>query len=81
MNLSLQVGRSSKLLDLYGDEIFSLAVSEAVSREIVDSGAIALCCERIRRERNLPVPIEMNLPDHVIDRDVIPHNLETYDAK
>lgn len=81
MSLALQVARSTKLCDLYGEDIFALAVSEAVAREIVDTGALALACERIRRERHLPVPIEISLPDHVIDCDVVPHNLETYDAQ
>jgi transposase len=81
MNVSLQVARSTKLLDLYGDDIFALAVGEAIVRQIVDTGALSLCCERIRRERNLPVPVELKLPEHAVDRDVVPHNLETYDAK
>jgi hypothetical protein len=28
-----------------------------------------------------PVPIDVRLADHVRDRDVIPHALETYDEK
>jgi hypothetical protein len=78
-SLGLHVTRAIKLLDLYGDEIFAAAVSELVARGLRDTGALAVACDRMRRERRRPLPIEVALSAHVEDRDVIPHDLGTYD--
>jgi len=78
-NLAIQVSRAIKLLDLYGDELFALAISEVVSRGLSDIGALALACDRLRRARNRPLPVDVDLPAHVVDRDVVPHDLEDYD--
>ena len=32
-----------------------------------------------RTDRRRPVPVDVPLPPHIEDRDVIPHDLETYD--
>jgi hypothetical protein len=78
-SLGLQVTRAIKLLDLYGDEIFAAAVSELVTRGLRDTSALAVACDRLRRERRRPVPVDIPLPSHVEDRDVVPHDLEGYD--
>jgi transposase len=78
-SLAIQVTRAIKLLDLYGDEIFAAAAAELVARGLRDTGALAVACDRLRRERRRPVPVEILLPAHIEDRDVIPHDLETYD--
>src|SRR5262249_8190007 len=78
-SLGLLVTRAIKLLDLYGDEIFAAAVAELVSRGLGDTGALAVACDRLRRDRRRPVPIDIALPAHLDDPDVIPHDLETYD--
>jgi hypothetical protein len=78
-SLGLQVTRAIKLLDLYGDEIFAAAVSEVVARGLRDNGALAVACDRLRRDKHRPVPVDIPLPAHVVDRDVVPHDLETYD--
>ena len=78
-SMAIQVTRAIKLLDLYGNEIFALAVGEIVARGLRDISALAVACDRLRRERNRPVPVDIALPDHIVDRDVIPHNLENYD--
>lgn len=80
-SLAIQVTRAIKLLDLYGDEIFALATAEIVARGLRDVSALAVACDRIRCERRRPVPIDLPLPDHLIDRDVIPHDLGDYDGK
>jgi transposase len=80
-NLSSQVTRTIGLLDLYGEEIFATAVAEIVERGLTDVGALSIACDRLRRERNRPVPIEIPLPAHAVDREVIPHALESYDEK
>jgi transposase len=78
-SLGLQVTRAIKLLDLYGDEVFAAAVTEIVSRGLRDTSALAVACDRLRRERRRPVPVDISLPSHVEDRDVVPHDLEGYD--
>jgi len=78
-SLAIQVTRAIKLLDLYGPDVFAAAVAEVVARGLRDTSALAVACDRLRRERHRPVPIDVPLPDHVDDRDVIPHDLETYD--
>jgi transposase len=78
-SLAIQVTRAIKLLDLYGDQVFAAAVVEIVSRGLRDTGALAVACDRLRRERRRPVPIDLQLPAHADDREVVPHDLETYD--
>lgn len=78
-SLAIQVTRAIKLLDLYGDEIFAAAVAEVVARGLRDTGALAVAADRLRRDRHRPIPVEIPLPPHIEDSDVIPHDLETYD--
>ena len=80
-NLGSMTIRTSKLLDLYGPELLAGAVAQVLERGLHDPGALASLCEQRRRALNAPVPIEVSLPAHVQDRDVIPHDLETYDEK
>lgn len=78
-SLGIQVTRAIRLLDLYGDEIFATAVSELCAAGLRDTSALAVACDRLRREKHRPVPIDIHLPAHIEDRDVVPHDLETYD--
>jgi hypothetical protein len=43
-------------------------------------GALALLCEQARRRRKQPVPLPLPLPAHVIDVDIVSHDLAGYDA-
>lgn len=70
---------ANRLLDLYGEAIFIHAVADIVQRGLHDPGALAQLCEQQRRARSRPVPIDIAVPRHALDRDVIPHNLEDYD--
>jgi len=70
---------ANRLLDLYGEAIFTHAVTDILQRGLHDPGALAQLCEQQRRSHSRPVPIEITLPSHIPDRDVIPHNLEDYD--
>ncbi len=79
-SLSIQVTRAIKLLDLYGDDVFAAAVAEVVARGLRDVGALGIACDRLRRDKNRPVPVEIPLPAHVYDPDVVPHDLESYDG-
>ena len=80
-SLGLRVTRAIKLLDLYGDSVFAAAVDDVVARGLADPAALAVACERHRKDRRRTVPVEIVLPDHVDDADVIPHDLERYDGK
>jgi len=80
-NVGFMTAKALRLLDLYGVEILGAAAREAIARGTHDPGALAVLCEERRRAANNPVPIAINLGAHVPDRDVIPHDLETYDAQ
>jgi len=79
-NVGALTGRTKKLRELYGPEIFREAVLEMVAHETHDVGALALLCEQARRRRNQPVPLPLPLPAHVVDVDIVSHDLAGYDA-
>ncbi|MFT3770176.1 MAG: hypothetical protein QM820_32505 [Minicystis sp.] len=80
-NVGFMTAKALHLLDLYGVEILGAAVREAIDRGTHDPGALAVLCEERRRAADNPVPLDIDLGAHVPDRDVIPHDLETYDAQ
>jgi transposase len=79
-NVGNQTARTLRLLELYGAESLRDAVEELLNRSAHDLGALSHLCERRRREKQRPVPLALPLPSHARDRDVIPHDLEDYDA-
>ncbi len=79
-NLGSMTARTLRLLDLYGQELMAAACAEILARGSHDPSALAVLCEQRRRAERRPVPIDVDLGPHVPDRDVIPHDLETYDA-
>jgi transposase len=80
-NLGSMTARTLKLLELYGAQVLAAAVQQVLDRGLHDPGALASLCEQHRRAQSAPVPTDVALPPHVRDRDVIPHPLESYDAK
>jgi len=64
-----------------GTPAFDSAVEDVVARRLADPGALAMACEKHRKDRRRAVPVAIMLPDHVDDPDVIPHDLERYDGK
>ncbi len=78
-NVGNMTARTLKLLELYGAESFAAAVEEMLARGTHDIGALAHLCEQRRRARALPVPVEVKMPAHVNDREVVPHPLGSYD--
>ncbi|XXX77334.1 IS21 family transposase [Sorangium sp. So ce134] len=80
-NVGFMTAKALRLLDLYGVEILGAAAREAIARGTHDPGALAVLCEERRRAADGPVPIDIDLGAHVPDRDVIPHDLESYDAQ
>ena len=78
-SLGFRVTRSIKLLDLYGDHVFAAAAADLIARGLADVGALAIACEQHRKDRHRPVPVELVLPAHLDDTDVIPHDLGACD--
>lgn len=79
-NVGSMTARTLVLLDLYGRELFASAVADVLERGTWDIGAIAQLCEQRRIAASRPVPLPVALGDHVPERDVVPHSLESYDA-
>jgi transposase len=80
-NVGCMTAKVLRLLDLYGDAIVAAAAGEAITRGTHDPRALAVLCEERRRATDAPVPLDIDLGAHVPDRDVIPHDLESYDAQ
>jgi transposase len=78
-SLGYRVARAIKLLDLYGDQVFAEAAADLLQRGLSDVGALAVACEKYRKDHRRPVPVALVLPDHLDDAVVIPHDLESYD--
>jgi transposase len=80
-NVGSMTARTTKLLDLYGQDVFAKAITETIERGTHDPGEVGVLCEKHRRAAEHPVPIHVPLGDHIPDRDVIPHDLGGYDVK
>lgn len=80
-NVGFMTAKTLRLLDLYGVDVLREAAREALARGTHDPGALAVLCEERRRAAERPVPIDIDLGAHVLDRDVVPHALESYDAQ
>jgi len=78
-NLAHMTHKTLKLLDLYGPELFSQAVQLIADRGTHDPSALAQVLEQLRHANKAPLPLAVPLGPHVPDRDVIPHDLESYD--
>ena len=76
-NVGSLVARTLKLLDLYGPSVLASAVDDLLDRGGHDHGALAILCEQRRTKPRRVLPIELGA--HVIERDVIPHDLGGYD--
>jgi hypothetical protein len=71
------VARTLKLLDLYGERVFAQAVETLLERGGHDFGALSILCDQLRRPAQPMIPLTIG--DHVIDHDVVPHDLGGYD--
>lgn len=54
-------------------------VAAVIARDLSDVGALAVACEKHRKNLGRLVPLTLVLPDHLDDADVVPHDLESYD--
>jgi hypothetical protein len=73
------ISRLARLLDLYGDRVFAGAIEDVLKHGGSDIKTILVACERRRKAALQPIPVEVDLPAHIPDREVIPHSLENYD--
>jgi hypothetical protein len=78
-NLGSMIGFTIKLLDAYGADTLRLVVANMLARGTHDKGAMAILCEQHRRRNDSPAPLALNLAKHVVERDVVPHDLGGYD--
>lgn len=76
-NVGSLVARTLKLLDLYGPQVLAAAVDDLLAKGSHDFGALAILCEQRRTKPRRVLPVELGA--HVVDRDVIPHDLGGYD--
>ena len=53
--------------------------TDLIGRGLSDVGALAVACEKHRKDLGRLVPLTLVLPDHLDDADVVPHDLESYD--
>jgi len=70
-----------RLLERYGAAELQAAIIEALERGVPHPNAVRLALERRRELRNQPPPVALNLPAHVLAKDVVvqPHSLNVYD--
>jgi hypothetical protein len=78
-NLGSMIGSTITLLDAYGPATLRNVVADMLARGVHDRGAMAILCEQRRRRHDGPAPLVLQLGDHVVERDVIPHDLGGYD--
>jgi len=81
-SLRTPTARLLGLLDDYGPQELTAAVTRALETDALGAGTIAHLLEQHRRQRRQKPPIRLVLPDHpgVRTLDVTPHRLESYDA-
>ena len=78
-NLGSMIGFTIGLLNAYGPALLRTVVVDMIARGIHDRGAMAILCEQRRKRRSGPAPMLVQLGQHVIERDVVPHDLGGYD--
>jgi transposase len=77
--LGFMVSFAIKLLDAYGTSLLRDVVADMLARGVHDRGAMAILCEQRRKRLRGPAPSLIQLGAHVVERDVIPHDLGGYD--
>jgi transposase len=78
-NLGSMVARTLKLLDDYGGPILRAVVSEMLENGTHDPGAMALMAEQRRKKSGAQPKALVNFAPHVLERDVLSHDLGGYD--
>lgn len=78
-NVGSMIARTLRLLDDYGATSVSAAVQTMIERGTTDLGALAILCEQHRNNTGRPAALSLQLGPHVVEREVIPHDLGGYD--
>lgn len=78
-NIGSMIASTLMLLDAYGPVVLREVVDDMLARGVHDRGAMAILCEQKRRREGRPTPVVVELGPHVIERDVVPHDLGSYD--
>ena len=78
-NLGSMVARTIQLLNAYGAPTVRVAVDDMLARGTHDIGALAVLCEQRRRRGRGPAATVIAFADHVIEGNVVPHDLGGYD--
>lgn len=81
-NLGSATSALLRLLDRYGQDELDAAVLEALHRGAAHPHGVRHVLDRRARERGLPPPLPVHLPDDPRVRDLVvtPHDLKDYDA-
>jgi hypothetical protein len=77
-NLGSMIAKTARLVDLYGAELLNSCIDELIDRESHDLGALAILCEQRRKKEPPRLPVVIG--EHVVERDVLPHDLGAYDG-
>jgi transposase len=77
-NIGSMTFRTARLVDLYGPELLNACIDELIERQSHDLGALAVLCERQRKKQ--PPVLPPVIGEHVVERDVLPHDLGDYDG-
>lgn len=80
-NLGSIVSELLTLLDRYGAAELEASVQEALARDVPHPNGVRIALEKRREDRELPPPIQIDLPNDKRVRDLVvkPHNLGNYD--
>jgi transposase len=78
-NVGIMIRSTLQLLNAYGAPVVRDAVDQMLACGTHDPGAMAILCEQQRKRRDGPAPSVLDLGAHVVERDVIPHDLGGYD--
>jgi hypothetical protein len=78
-NLGSMVASTILLLDAYGPAVLRAVVADMIARGIHDRGAMAILCEQRRKRHSGPAALVLELGQHVVEREVVPHDLGGYD--
>ena len=76
-NVGSLAAQTLKLLDLYGAAVLTQSVAELLDKGSHDYGTLAMLCEQRRTRPRRILPLEF--APHVVERDVVPHDLGGYD--
>jgi transposase len=80
-NIGVMTLKAVRLLDLYGATVLQAAVADMLQRGTHDPGALALLCDQHRQRLRGPAAhVPLAFGEHVVECDVLQHDLGGYDV-